>query len=70
MEETRVQQAHRLVALAFIAVATICLLSLVFALAYRGPAGWPGVLVYGFSAGFGLEYLGSAWASRFSALAT
>lgn len=62
------QQVHRLAVLAFMALVTACLLGLVFTLAARGLAGWPGVLVYGFAAGFGLEYLGSAWAARFSSI--
>lgn len=61
MRETTVQRAHRVAVLVFIATLTTVLLAFVFGQAARGLAGLPGVLVYAFAAGFGLEFLGSAW---------
>jgi hypothetical protein len=43
------------------AVVTISLIALAFSQPARGAAGVPGLLVYSFAAGFGLEFLGSAW---------
>ncbi len=57
-------RVHRLIVLAFMAAVTACLLAFVFGQASRGPAGLPGVVVYAFAAGFGLEFLGSAWTGR------
>ncbi len=61
MRERGVQTAQRVAVLVFIASVTTVLLAFVFGQAARGLAGLPGVLVYAFAAGFGLEFLGSAW---------
>jgi hypothetical protein len=39
-------------------------LAFAFSQAARGPAGIPGVVVYGFAASFGLEYVSSVWTGR------
>ena len=46
---------------AFVASVTLCLLAFVFGQAARGVHGLPGMVVYAFAAGFGLEYMGAAW---------
>ena len=43
---------------------TIGLLALAFGHAARGAPGLAEVVVYSFAAGFGLEFLGSAWAGQ------
>lgn len=43
---------------------TTCLLAMAFGQAGRGIAAAPGILVYAFAAGFGLEFIGSAWTGR------
>ena len=62
MTRTRRDKLHRSAVLAFMAVVTIGLLGLAFAEAGQGAAGWVEVVVYSLAAGFGLEFLGSAWA--------
>jgi len=57
-------RVHRLAVLAFMAAVTVCLLALVFGQATRGPSGLPGAVVYAFAAGFGLEFVSSAWTGR------
>ncbi len=47
--------------LVFVAAVTTVLLAFVFGQAARGLPGLPGMLVYAFAGGFGLEFLGSAW---------
>ena len=47
--------------LAFMAVVTALLLALVADATRRGLAGVPGMLVYAFAAGFGLEFVSSSW---------
>jgi len=64
--EITVQTVHRIAVLAFMALVTTCLLALVFGLASRGWSGLAGMVVYGFAAGFGLEFLGAAWSGRFA----
>ena len=54
-------RVQRLAVLAFMAGVTACLLALVFAQATRGPNGLLGAVVYAFGAGFGLEFVSSAW---------
>lgn len=51
-------------ATAFIGLVTCCMLALVFAEATRGLDGAAGVVVYGATVAFGLDYLGSAWVAR------
>jgi hypothetical protein len=51
----------RYVVLAFLASMTVCLLAFVFGQAARGVSGLPGMVVYAFAAGFGLEFVGTAW---------
>lgn len=49
---------------AFMCLVTCCMLVLVLTEAARGLEGAAGVVVYGLTVAFGLEYLGSAWVSR------
>jgi hypothetical protein len=48
---------------AFMTVVTGLLVAYAFAETARGIAGMSGTLVYGMAAAFGLEFLGSSWAS-------
>jgi len=66
MEETTVEKTHRLTGLVFVFAVTTCLVAFVYVQAARGLPGLAGVIVYGFAAGFGLEFLGAAWTGRFS----
>jgi hypothetical protein len=60
MEKTR-----RYGQLAFMASVTACLLALAFEQALtRGLPGFGAVAVYAFAAGFGLEFIASAWTGR------
>ncbi len=61
MRETTVQRMNRYVGLAFVAAVTVCLLAFVFGQAAKGLDGAPGMVVYAFAAGFGLEFMGAAW---------
>ena len=47
--------------LAYVGVVTALLLALVTEHAARGPAGLPGAMACALPAGFGLEFLWSAW---------
>ena len=47
--------------MAFIAAVTCYLLAIVIAHSLEGSGGLGGVLVFGFGAAFGLEFLWSAW---------
>ncbi len=58
--------ARRYGQLAFMAAVTTCLLAFVFTQAGRGVAGLPGAVVYAFAAGFGLEFVSSAWTGRWA----
>jgi hypothetical protein len=64
MSEKTIRTARRRAELVFVAIVTACLLAFVFGQATRGPTGLPGVVVYGFAAGFGLEYVSSVWTGR------
>lgn len=64
MSEKSIRLARRYAELAFMAVVTACLLAFVFSQAMRGAAGLAGVVVYGLSAAFGLEYVSSVWTGR------
>ena len=66
MNEKTLRTARRYSELVFVALVTSCLLAFVFGQAARGPAGLPGVVIYGFAAGFGLEYVIAAWTGRSS----
>lgn len=48
----------------FIAFVTACTMTLLFTEAARGLDGASGILIYGVTVAFGLEYLGSAWVAR------
>jgi len=61
MRETTVQRMNRYVGLALVASVTVCLLAFVFGQAAAGVSGVPGMVVYAFAAGFGLEFMGAAW---------
>ena len=64
MTETTMHKVQRLAILAFMVAVTACLLALVFAQATWGPNGLPGVAMYALGAGFGLEFVISAWKGR------
>jgi hypothetical protein len=64
MSAKTMRTKRRYAELVFVALVTACLLAFVFSQAARGPAGLPGVVVYGFAAGFGLEYVSSVWTGR------
>jgi hypothetical protein len=64
MMETKRETLHRLAVLTFMAIVTACLLALVFGQTARGAAALPGIAVYALAAGFGLEFIGSAWTGR------
>jgi hypothetical protein len=49
---------------AFMGLVTCCMLALLFAEAARGLEGAAGMVVYGVTVAFGLDYLGSAWVAR------
>jgi hypothetical protein len=53
--------AQRCAVFAFMGVVTWVLVTFAFTEADRGLEGVTGILVYGLAAGFGLEFLGSAW---------
>ena len=55
---------ERLAVGAFMALVTCFVLVLLFAEATKGLAGAPGVIVYGVTAAFGLEFICSAWTER------
>ena len=61
MNEKTIRTTRRYAELAFVALVTAVLLAFVFGQASRGLVGLPGVLVYGFAAAFGLEYVSSVW---------
>jgi len=64
MTQTTMHRMQSLAILAFMAGVTACLLALVFGQATRGPSGLAGAVVYALGAGFGLEFVGSAWTGR------
>lgn len=64
MNEKIIRTTRRYAELAFVALVTACLLAFVFSQAARGPVALPGVVVYGFAASFGLEYVSSVWTGR------
>jgi hypothetical protein len=64
MNEKTIRAVRRHAELAFVGLVTACLLAFVLGQAARGAAGLPGVLVYGFAAAFGLEYVSSVWTGR------
>ena len=64
MSEKTIRTARKYSELCFVALVTACLLAFAFSQAARGPAGLPGVVVYGFAASFGLEYVSSVWSGR------
>ena len=61
MREITMQRMNRYAGLAVVASVTVCLLAFVFGQAGRGLEGVPGMVVYAFAAGFGLEFMGAAW---------
>jgi len=66
MNEKIIRTTRRYAELAFVALVTAVLLAFVFGQASRGLGGLPGVVVYGFAAAFGLEYVSSVWTGRTS----
>ena len=64
MRENSMHRVHRLAVLAFMAAVTACLLALVFEQAIRGPSGLLNGVIYALAAGFGLEFVSSAWTGR------
>lgn len=67
MRETFALAIRRHGRLAFMAVVTTCLLAFALSQATRGVGGLGSATVYAFAAGFGLEFVGSAWAGRWPA---
>lgn len=61
MTRTSRHKLHRSAVHAFMALVTIGLLALTFSQAAQGTPALAEVVVYSFAAGFGLEFLGSAW---------
>ena len=55
------EKLHRSAVLAFMAMVTVGLVALALGQSGSGAAGVPGLVVYSFAAGFGLEFVGSAW---------
>lgn len=70
MRQTTAQRLHRHAVLVFVAAVTVCCVAFAFEQASKGLAGIPGLLVYAFAAGFGLESLGSSWTCRWRQLTT
>lgn len=64
MTDTKRDGLHRAAVLTFMAAVTAVLLALAFGQTGRGAAGLPGVVVYSFAAGFGIEFVASAWRAR------
>lgn len=64
MNEKTIRITRRYAELAFVALVAAFMLAFVFSQAARGPAGLPGVVVYGLAAAFGLEYVSSVWIGR------
>jgi hypothetical protein len=64
MREKVTLTAHRYVQLAFVATVTAILLASVFEQTGAGIRGIPGMVVYAFAAGFGLEFISSVWTGR------
>jgi hypothetical protein len=62
-EITRKESAGRIGQLAFMAAVTALLVALTLRAA-AGPGGIAAATVYAFAAGFGLEFVGSAWTGR------
>ena len=58
------QTASGILILAFMALVTACMLAFALHQAARGVAGLPGLVLYSFCAGFGLECVGSLWRGR------
>jgi len=59
-----IRRRGRHVELAFMTVVTALLLALVAGESSRGLVGLPGILVYAFGAGFGLEFVSASWRGR------
>jgi hypothetical protein len=64
MREKATAIAQRHVQLVFVAAVTAILLASVFEQTDAGPAGIPGMVVYAFAAGFGLEFIWATWTGR------
>jgi hypothetical protein len=64
MREKVTLRAHRYTQLAFVATVTAILLASVFEQTGAGVRGIPGMVVYAFAAGFGLEFISSVWTGR------
>ncbi len=64
MRETVTSLIARNGQLAFVAAVTATLLAFVFGLATDGSIGIGQLVVYSFAAGFGLEFVCSAWTGR------
>lgn len=64
MREIPVQRMCRYAGLMFVTGVTVCMLAFAFGQAARGLEGLPGMVVYAFAAGFGLEFIGKEWLAR------
>lgn len=66
MNETTARRVQSHAGALFVATVTTCLVAFVLTQMARGLPGVPAALLYAFAAGFGLEFLGSAWTGRWS----
>lgn len=64
MSDPTRQRGRHYVELAFMTAVTALLLALVAGQTRRGVEGTPGMLVYAFAAGFGLEFVSASWRGR------
>lgn len=66
MDEEAIAAVRRYGRVTFMAVVTTVLLALTFAHFARGLDGLPTALVYAFTVGFGLEFVGTTWRSHWA----
>jgi hypothetical protein len=64
MNDKTIETIRRQIRLAFMAAVTATMLALTFEHARRGLPGAPNAVVYALTVGFGLEFLGATWKSR------
>ena len=64
MREMTTGRGRRYIELGFMAVVTAVLLAFVAEQTRHGLDGLPGILVFAFGAGFGLEFVSSSWCAR------
>lgn len=64
MNQKVITTTHRYAQLIFMAAVTAILLASVFEQTAAGFGGIPGMVVYAFAAGFGLEFVSAIWTGR------